>query len=157
MRLAFTAAAALAVLGASSVARALDVKTAVSSQRVGVGESFDVQLVLMSDGQNVNAIGNVRWLRNTLWRSLAESSGDTLRWPKSISGQFLRASSLPPPPPTPAPSEREGEPERERIREAIERNQGSVDKTWRELGLSSRFALHRLLKKYGIILRRSSS
>ncbi|HYQ31394.1 MAG TPA: BatD family protein [Polyangiaceae bacterium] len=60
MRLAFTAAAALAVLGASSVARALDVKTAVSSQRVGVGESFDVQLVLMSDGQNGNAIGNVR-------------------------------------------------------------------------------------------------
>jgi len=60
VRLAFTAAAALAVLGASSVARALDVKTAVSSQRVGVGESFDVQLVLMSDGQNGNAIGNVR-------------------------------------------------------------------------------------------------
>ncbi len=32
------------------------------------------------------AVGNVRWLRNTLWRSLAESSGDTLRWPKSIFG-----------------------------------------------------------------------
>jgi DNA-binding NtrC family response regulator len=104
-----------------------------------------------------NAIGNVRWLRNTLWRALAESSGDTLRWPKSISGQFLRASSLPPPPQAPAPSERGGEPERERIREALERNQGSVDKTWRELGLSSRFALHRLLKKHGIVLRRSSS
>jgi DNA-binding NtrC family response regulator len=101
------------------------------------------------------AIGNVRWLRNTLWRSLAESSGDTLQWPKSISGQF-RASSLPPPPPSgdePVASE----PERERIREALERNQGSVDKTWRELGLSSRFALSRLLKKYGITLRRSTS
>jgi len=60
VRLAFTAAAALAVLVASPVARALEVKTAVSSQRVGVGESFYVQLVIMSDGQNGNAIGDVR-------------------------------------------------------------------------------------------------
>ena len=60
MRLAFTAAATLAVLAASPVAHALEVKTAVSSQRVGVGESFVVQLVVMSDGQNGNAIGDVR-------------------------------------------------------------------------------------------------
>ena len=60
MRFAFTAAAALAVLAGSSLARALEVKTAVSSQRVGVGESFAVQLVMMSDGQNGNAVANVR-------------------------------------------------------------------------------------------------
>jgi len=60
VRLAFTAAATLAVLAASPVAHALEVKTAVSSQRVGVGESFVVQLVVMSDGQNGNAIGDVR-------------------------------------------------------------------------------------------------
>jgi len=60
VRLAFTAAAALAVFAASPVASALEVKTAVSSQRVGVGESFVVQLVVMSDGQNGNAIGDVR-------------------------------------------------------------------------------------------------
>lgn len=59
MKARFTAAAALAVLAASSVARALEVKTQVSSQRVGVGESFYVQLVLMSDGQNGNAVGDV--------------------------------------------------------------------------------------------------
>ena len=59
MRFAVTAAAALAVLAASSVARALEVKTAVSTQRVGVGESFYVQLVMMSDGQNGNAVGDV--------------------------------------------------------------------------------------------------
>ena len=102
------------------------------------------------------AIGNVRWLHNTLWRSLAESSGDTLHWPKSLSGQFPRASSLPPPPPA-SGELAANDPERERIREALERNQGSVDKTWRELGLSSRFALRRLLKKHGIMLRRSTS
>ncbi|HYQ04214.1 MAG TPA: BatD family protein [Polyangiaceae bacterium] len=60
MRFAATAAAALAVLAASPVARALEVKTAVSSQRVSVNEPFIVQLVIMSDGQNGNAIGDVR-------------------------------------------------------------------------------------------------
>jgi oxygen tolerance protein BatD len=60
VRSAFTVAAAVAVLVASSAAHALEVKTAVSSQRVGVGESFHVQLVVMSDGQNGNAIGDVR-------------------------------------------------------------------------------------------------
>jgi two-component system response regulator HydG len=101
------------------------------------------------------AIGNVRWLRNTLWRSLAESSGDTLHWPKSLSGQFPRASNLPAPPSS--DEEQTSESERERIRAALELHQGSVDKTWRALGLSSRFALNRLLKKHGITLRRSSS
>jgi hypothetical protein len=38
----------------------------------------------------------------------------------------------------------------------LDKNQGSIDKTWRELGLSSRFALNRLLKKHGISVRRSS-
>jgi len=60
VRLAFTAATALAVLAATPVARALEVKTAVSSQRVGVNEPFIVQLVVMSDGQNGNAIADVR-------------------------------------------------------------------------------------------------
>jgi len=60
VRFAATAAAALAVLAASPVARALEVKTAVSSQRVSVNEPFIVQLVIMSDGQNGNAIGDVR-------------------------------------------------------------------------------------------------
>ncbi|HKO53974.1 MAG TPA: sigma 54-interacting transcriptional regulator [Polyangiaceae bacterium] len=101
------------------------------------------------------AIGNVRWLRNTLWRSLAESSGDTLHWPNSLPGQVTRASN--PPPPPASGEEAASEPERERIRQVLERNQGSVDKTWRELGLSSRFALSRLLKKHGITLRRRTS
>jgi hypothetical protein len=60
VRFASTAAAAVAVLAASSVAHALEVKTAVSSQRVGVGESFHVQLVMMSDGQNGSTVGDVR-------------------------------------------------------------------------------------------------
>jgi two-component system nitrogen regulation response regulator GlnG/two-component system response regulator HydG len=94
------------------------------------------------------AVGNVRSLRNTLWRSLAESPGDTLVWPVSVNRESPADSSN---------GAVESDSERERIRAALDRNQGSMDKTWRELGLSSRFALNRLLKKHGIALRRSSS
>ncbi|HKO53569.1 MAG TPA: BatD family protein [Polyangiaceae bacterium] len=62
MRSAFTAVAGLiglTVLTASSIAHALEVKTAVSSQRVGVGETFLVQLVMMSDGQHGNTVSDV--------------------------------------------------------------------------------------------------
>jgi two-component system nitrogen regulation response regulator GlnG/two-component system response regulator HydG len=94
--------------------------------------------------------GNVRDLRNTLWRSLAESKSDSLDWPPSVAVQspgMPRVGSEAP----------RAQPERERLIEALERNQGSLDKTWRELGLSSRFALNRLLKKHAVSLRRRSS
>jgi len=92
------------------------------------------------------AVGNVRSLRNLLWRSLAESPGDTLLWPTSPPLSVPPASA----------SAAEGGGERARIRQVLDKNQGSIDKTWRELGLSSRFALNRLLKKHGISVRRSS-
>ena len=95
--------------------------------------------------------GNVRDLRNTLWRSLAESKGGILDWPPSVPSLASVAprdtGSIPP----------AEDSERERIVQAFERNAGSLEKTWRELGLSSRFALSRLLKKHGISLRRRSS
>ena len=95
------------------------------------------------------AIGNVRSLRNLLWRSLAESPGDTLLWPASpaVSGASVASASG-------SVAEEGGE--RARIRQVLDKNQGSIDKTWRELGLSSRFALNRLLKKHGISVRRSA-
>jgi DNA-binding NtrC family response regulator len=95
--------------------------------------------------------GNIRYLRNTLWRSLAESTSDTLTWPKSLVREAEAKAKAAREAPAAAASERE------RIRDALDRNDGSLDKTWRELGLSSRFALNRLMKKYGISLRRSSS
>jgi len=99
------------------------------------------------------AVGNVRYLKNALWRSLAESRGDTLTWPGAPASTVdSMRGSVPPSTAPPAFGD-----EAARIRETLDRNQGSVDKTWRELGLSSRFALNRLLKKYGISLRRSTS
>ncbi len=60
MRLLLTAAAASAVVALSASAQAaLQVQTGVSSQRVGIGETFVVQLTVTSDGQN-NAISDAR-------------------------------------------------------------------------------------------------
>ncbi|HYP91290.1 MAG TPA: hypothetical protein VEQ59_24155, partial [Polyangiaceae bacterium] len=38
----------------------------------------------------------------------------------------------------------------EEVRASLERHGGVKDKVWRELGLSSRHALHRLLKRLGL-------
>ena len=60
MRFALTALAATAVLAASASAHALEVNTQVSTQRVGVGESFYVQLSVMSDGQLSSELSDAR-------------------------------------------------------------------------------------------------
>lgn len=45
-------------------------------------------------------------------------------------------------------------PTKEEIEAALERCGGSVSKAWKDLGLSSRDALNRLIKKHGIIVKR---
>lgn len=60
MRLAFTAAAIAAAVVSSALARAADIQTQVSTSRVGVGESFYVQLSVMSDGQLGNNLSDAR-------------------------------------------------------------------------------------------------
>ena len=42
----------------------------------------------------------------------------------------------------------------ERIRQCLDANNGSIERTWRALGLSSRFSLLRMIKKYRIEVRR---
>jgi hypothetical protein len=59
VRFALTALAATAVLAASPLAHALEVSTQVSTQRVGVGESFYVQLTVMADG-DLGALSDAR-------------------------------------------------------------------------------------------------
>jgi len=59
VRFALTALAATAVLAASPLAHALEVNTQVSTQRVGVGESFYVQLTVMADG-DLGELSNAR-------------------------------------------------------------------------------------------------
>ena len=42
----------------------------------------------------------------------------------------------------------------EAIRQCLDANNGSIERTWRALGLSSRFSLLRLIKKFGLEVRR---
>jgi DNA-binding NtrC family response regulator len=85
---------------------------------------------------------NVRDLRHLLWRALAQGSGDTLEWPGLAE--------------TP-PSDAEGEElPRTEIQRALDANNGSLEKTWRALGLANRYALRRLIAKHGLTVARRS-
>ncbi|HWZ89265.1 MAG TPA: BatD family protein [Polyangiaceae bacterium] len=60
MRLALTTAVAAVGLAATSIAFAVEVQTAVSARRVGVGDTFIVQLTAMSDGSAGNRVSDAR-------------------------------------------------------------------------------------------------
>lgn len=80
---------------------------------------------------------NVREIEAVLWSAIAASPCDRLELPERAS----RSAS-------PAPSKtRLGAQE---IRSALEARGGNVERTAAELGLPNRFALYRLMKKYGL-------
>lgn len=92
---------------------------------------------------------HVRELSSLLWQSVAASTGDTLRVPPegfALGGSAARTpSAAGPVDPTqldPAT-----------IQEALDRHGGRQDPVWRELGLTSRHVLARLVKKYGLDVR----
>jgi two-component system, NtrC family, response regulator HydG len=87
---------------------------------------------------------NVRELRRILWSSLHEAEGEWLEWPRDIS----EGSGTPD---ATAPS---ASPEVGEIRRVLGENAGSIEASWRALGLSSRYALMRLLKKHRIVLKK---
>jgi hypothetical protein len=60
VRFALTAATACAAVALSQAAQALEVQTQVSTRRVGVGESFYVQVTALTDGPGSNVVGDVR-------------------------------------------------------------------------------------------------
>ena len=88
-------------------------------------------------------LGNIRDLARLLWASLRESRGSLLELPPSLSGDGDPAVPI-----APAPARRE--PTADEIRQALARHKGSRSKAYVELGLTSRYALRRLLKKHGI-------
>jgi two-component system, NtrC family, response regulator HydG len=85
---------------------------------------------------------NVRDLRHLLWRALAESTGDTLEWPQlsEPSTSDARGEELP----------------HAQIERALQAHNGSLEKTWRALGLQNRYALRRLIAKHGLTVARRS-
>lgn len=85
---------------------------------------------------------HVRELEALLWEAMRRTSRDRLDvWPDYATN--VRQDATPPPvdPRTVGPEE---------IRVALERHGGRQEAVWRELGLSSRHALGRLIRKYGL-------
>jgi two-component system nitrogen regulation response regulator GlnG/two-component system response regulator HydG len=83
---------------------------------------------------------HVRELEALLWRSLQTSRGAALELTPELRPELREA-----PEPRPLSSITA-----EEVRASLARHDGVKDKVWRELGLSSRHALHRLLKKLGL-------
>jgi len=86
---------------------------------------------------------HVRELAEILWRSIAASPGPSLQLAPS-------ESLLPPREVAEKPSVDIKRLTREQVLEALERCDGVRERTWRELGLSSRHQLKRLLKRLNI-------
>jgi DNA-binding NtrC family response regulator len=88
---------------------------------------------------------HVRELDALLWRAMSESPGDTVLLPKEEAPRPTIAAAPASPKPLPAK-----EPTVDEIRTALTENGGKVSPAARALGLSSRFALYRLMRKHGI-------
>ena len=118
---------------------------------------------------------NLRELDAILWRAMGESHDDVIEAPPELRGgsgsgehrigvTVQRPSDEPPSlPPVPAPPglprmnagmtpppPQRAEPSGDEIREALRAQHGRVTHAARQLGLSSRYALYRLMKKHGI-------
>ncbi|RYZ04763.1 MAG: sigma-54-dependent Fis family transcriptional regulator [Myxococcales bacterium] len=83
---------------------------------------------------------HVRELEGFLWRSLQGSGGESLELTPELAS-VLRA---------PLESRAAQSVSAAELRDCLSRHGGVKDKVWRELGLSSRHALHRLMKKLGV-------
>ncbi len=90
---------------------------------------------------------NVRELDALLWRSMAASHAEVLEPPADL-------FENPPPEPSaerPAPASARPALTPDVIRASLARHEGRVADAARELGLASRYALYRLVKKHGIV------
>jgi two-component system nitrogen regulation response regulator GlnG/two-component system response regulator HydG len=84
---------------------------------------------------------NVRELEGLLWASLRSSRGCLLQYPPGAGAARAESNRVAPP---------KGEPSADEIRAALERHRGNRSKAYLDLGLSSRYALRRLLRKHGL-------
>ncbi len=97
---------------------------------------------------------NVRELKSLLWEALSRPSS----FAAEPSSDEPRVESRDSKPPQSALGVRvmapDGALSAERVQQALDENNGSIERSWRALQLSSRFALVRLIKKYGLEVRK---
>jgi two-component system response regulator HydG len=85
---------------------------------------------------------NVRELDAILWRAMAASTRDVVGLPEDMRGEPAEDEG--------AGARVEEDPTAEQVRGALEQAKGNVTRAARSLGLSSRYALYRLMKRHGI-------
>ncbi len=86
---------------------------------------------------------NVRELEGMVWRAMAASRGDRLEPARADLAGTTTAAEVNDPSPSAS-----------RIQACLDENNGMMEATWRALGLPSRHALARLVKKHGLEVRR---
>jgi two-component system, NtrC family, response regulator HydG len=91
---------------------------------------------------------NVRELDALLWRAMAGSTGEVVELTDEVIAELGSSASRRPA--APAASAPAGELSAEALREAIDKHGGNLARAARALGLPSRYALYRLLKKHGL-------
>jgi DNA-binding NtrC family response regulator len=93
---------------------------------------------------------NVRELEALVWRALDQSEGRILgafQEPPEPKAEAEGASAWAAPEGLPAA-------DAQRIQACLDRHNGVIESAWRELGLSSRYVLRRLIARHGLVLRR---
>ena len=109
------------------------------------GESFGVTPALVRFLVTHHYRAHVRELDALLWRAIASSNG-CLDLPGTIaSSARANGSDLPP-----RSLASRAPPTATEIRACLERHGGVQERVWRDLGLSSRYALKRLMRKYAL-------
>ncbi len=93
--------------------------------------------------------GNLRELETVLWAAVEESPRDRIDRSSRLSVPMTASPSAEHSTPPAARTERDGEPTADEIRKAAKSAQGNLTIAARTLGLN-RFALYRLLRRYGI-------
>jgi two-component system nitrogen regulation response regulator GlnG/two-component system response regulator HydG len=91
---------------------------------------------------------NVRELDSLLWNAMGESRGDGVALNDAIAIAAPARPAEPPAAPGAAPPR--VEPTAEAIRECVGREKGNIRRAAAALGLPSRYALYRLMRKHGI-------
>ena len=93
---------------------------------------------------------NVRELRNLLWQAAIAGEGPALEW-QDTQRRSAAETEAGDNPTADSPLNSGA------LQDALDRHNGSIDKTWRALGLANRFALMRLVKKHGLEIRKAST
>lgn len=127
--------------------RSPDVAARFVAQGATNGAAVRVDAKLVDELLHRDYPGNTRSLEAVVWAAMASSDGDTIAWSEAALATDRGATTSPP---APRALSRGEEPAEQAIRAALAKEDGHVARAAHALGLSSRYALYRLMAKIGI-------